>query len=111
MSSVFRQINGLRCLVLQQRSCSHANKRITNNKLKEDLLAKRSVALINKLKGLYCQQIVPLEKYYHFEAFHSPPMGDADFDAKPMILFIGQYSTGKSSMIRYRMDIFRKTYA
>ena len=45
---------------------------------------------------MYKQKILPLEKDYKFEDFHSPGMTDTDFDAKPMVLLIGQYSTGKS---------------
>lgn len=33
-----------------------------------------------------------------------PPLTDQDFDAKPMVLFVGQYSTGKTSMIRYLIE-------
>ena len=36
-------------------------------------------------------------KYAHFS---SPPMGPSDFDAKPMVLIMGQYSVGKTSFIR-----------
>ena len=57
--------------------------------------------VISKLKGLYCHKILPLERHYLFDKFHSPPLSEADFEANPMILMIGQYSTGKSSMIRY----------
>ena len=58
------------------------------------------IELVNKLKRLYCDVVVPLERQYRFEEFYSQPLGDADFEAKAMILFVGQYSTGKSSMIR-----------
>ena len=34
---------------------------------------------------------------YKFGEFYSPIMNDGDFDAKPMVLLIGQYSTGKTS--------------
>ena len=61
----------------------------------------KSSFLIKKLKEVYCHQILPLEKHYHFDKFHSPPMSDADFEANPMILLVGQYSTGKSSFIRW----------
>jgi len=33
-----------------------------------------------------------------------PYMSDADFDAKPMVLLIGQYSTGKTTFIRYLLE-------
>ena len=38
---------------------------------------------------------------YKFGEFYSPIMNDGDFDAKPMVLLIGQYSVGKTSFIRY----------
>ena len=51
--------------------------------------------MVEQLKVMYKQKILPLEKDYKFEDFHSPGMTDTDFDAKPMVLLIGQYSTGK----------------
>lgn len=56
------------------------------------------------LKRLYKQRLKPLEDQYKFSDFHSPPMDDADFDSKPMILLIGQYSTGKTSFIKYLLE-------
>lgn len=52
------------------------------------------------LKILYRQKLLPLEKYYSFSDFHSPSLEDADFDNKPMVLVVGQYSTGKTTFIR-----------
>ncbi|KAL6463471.1 hypothetical protein MHYP_G00278620 [Metynnis hypsauchen] len=56
------------------------------------------------LKMLYRQKLLPLEKYYSFSDFHSPSLEDADFDNKPMILVVGQYSTGKTTFIRYLLE-------
>lgn len=56
------------------------------------------------LKKLYKQKMLPLEEFYRFHDFHSPPLDDPDFDAKPMILLIGQYSTGKTTFIRYLLE-------
>ncbi|CAK9297322.1 unnamed protein product [Gordionus sp. m RMFG-2023] len=56
------------------------------------------------LKRLYKQKIYPLEKEYKFNEFHSPALEDADFDAKPMVLLVGQYSTGKTTFIRYILE-------
>ena len=36
--------------------------------------------------------------------FHYPLLTDEDFDAKPMVLLIGSYSTGKTSFIRYLLE-------
>ncbi|XP_076815595.1 EH domain-containing protein 3-like isoform X2 [Clavelina lepadiformis] len=56
------------------------------------------------LKKLYRNRLKPLEEAYKFHDFHSPPLDNADFDAKPMILLIGQYSTGKTTFIRYLLE-------
>lgn len=53
------------------------------------------------LKKLYKTKLLPLEEHYKFHEFHSPALEDADFDNKPMVLLVGQYSTGKTSFIRY----------
>ena len=36
--------------------------------------------------------------------FFYPLLTDADFDAKPLVLLVGSYSTGKTSFIRYLLD-------
>ena len=56
------------------------------------------------LKKLYATCLKPLEDAYKFHMYHSPPLDEADFDAKPMILLIGQYSTGKTTFIRYLLE-------
>jgi len=56
------------------------------------------------LRKLYKTKMLPLEDFYKFHDFHSPPLDDPDFDAKPMILLIGQYSTGKTTFIRYLLE-------
>ena len=56
------------------------------------------------LKKIYKGKLLPLEDAYDFHEFVSPALNDPDFDAKPMILFVGQYSTGKTSLIRYLLE-------
>lgn len=56
------------------------------------------------LKKLYKQKMLPLEEFYRFHDFHSPALDDPDFDAKPMVLLVGQYSTGKTTFIRYLLE-------
>uniref|UniRef100_A0A7S3NN86 Dynamin-type G domain-containing protein n=1 Tax=Aureoumbra lagunensis TaxID=44058 RepID=A0A7S3NN86_9STRA len=53
-----------------------------------------------ELKKLYKRKMLPLELSSQFGHFASPPLGPADFDAKPMVLLLGQYSVGKTSFIR-----------
>ncbi|XP_061437442.1 EH domain-containing protein 1-like [Lethenteron reissneri] len=56
------------------------------------------------LKKLYRTRLLPLEEHYSFHSFHSPALEDADFDNKPMVLLVGQYSTGKTTFIRYLLE-------
>ncbi|XP_050443770.1 EH domain-containing protein 3-like [Adelges cooleyi] len=59
---------------------------------------------IDSLKSIYKSKLLPLEVRYLYNEFHEPFLTDQDFDAKPMVLFVGQYSTGKTSMIRYLIE-------
>ena len=56
------------------------------------------------LKQLYKNKLYPLEEAYKYHDFHSPALHDPDFDAKPMVLLIGQYSTGKTTFIKYLLE-------
>lgn len=56
------------------------------------------------LRKVYKQKLLPLEEHYKFHDFHSPILDDPDFDAKPMVLLVGQYSTGKTTFIKYLLE-------
>ncbi|WVY90072.1 hypothetical protein V8G54_035586 [Vigna mungo] len=51
-------------------------------------------SIIDGLKRLYRQKLKPLEVTYRFNDMVSPLLTDSDFDAKPMVMLLGQYSTG-----------------
>ncbi|CDS40913.1 Receptor Mediated Endocytosis family member [Echinococcus multilocularis] len=57
--------------------------------------------VIDGLHSLYFKYLLPLETTYRFHEFHSPPLEHADFDSTPIVLLVGQYSTGKTTFIRY----------
>lgn len=57
--------------------------------------------VISGMQEIYETSLKPLEQKYHFQNFHSPLLDEADFKAKPMVLLIGQYSTGKTTFIKY----------
>ncbi|KAM9811969.1 EH domain-containing protein 2-like isoform 2-T2 [Syngnathus typhle] len=57
-----------------------------------------------ELRNLYYKRLLPIEKHYSFHHYHSPSYEDADFDNKPMVLVMGQYSTGKTTFIRYLIE-------
>lgn len=69
---------------------------------KKDPIVLQSV--VDGLKKLYKTKLRPLEEHYLFNDFHSPLMSDADFTAKPMVLLVGQYSTGKTTFIKYLLE-------
>ncbi|XP_068607753.1 EH domain-containing protein 4 isoform X1 [Brachionichthys hirsutus] len=56
------------------------------------------------LQALYTKKLLPLEETYLFHDFHSPALEPADFQSKPMVLLVGQYSTGKTTFIRYLLE-------
>ncbi|KAI8576700.1 hypothetical protein K450DRAFT_255725 [Umbelopsis ramanniana AG] len=56
--------------------------------------------VIERLQTIYNRKIRPLETTYNFEGFHSAPLTGSDIGAKPIVLLLGQYSTGKTSFIR-----------
>mmetsp|Transcript_10070 Transcript_10070/g.14205 ORF Transcript_10070/g.14205 Transcript_10070/m.14205 type:complete len:561 (-) Transcript_10070:92-1774(-) len=58
-------------------------------------------AVIDGLKKIYHTKLKPLEQLYMFDFFNSPLLTDSEFESKPQVLMIGQYSTGKTSFIRY----------
>ncbi|XP_075113000.1 EH domain-containing protein 1-like isoform X2 [Nicotiana tabacum] len=58
-------------------------------------------SIIDGLKKLYVKKLKPLEVAYHFSDFVSPLLANSDFDAKPMVMLLGQYSTGKTTFIKH----------
>lgn len=44
---------------------------------------------------------MPLEQRSFFEHFSAPPVTVEEFEARPQVLLLGQYSTGKTSMVRW----------
>ncbi|XP_023636462.1 EH domain-containing protein 2 isoform X2 [Capsella rubella] len=59
------------------------------------------VTIVDGLKRLYTEKLKPLEVTYRFNDFASPVLTNSDFDAKPMVMLLGQYSTGKTTFIKH----------
>jgi len=49
-------------------------------------------------------KVRPLEEQSLVQHFHYPLLADCDFEARPMVLLVGQYSVGKTSFIRYLLE-------
>ena len=41
-----------------------------------------------------------MQQEYNYHDFHTPMLEDPDFEAKPLVMVMGQYSTGKTTFIR-----------
>ena len=54
-----------------------------------------------RAQALYAEKLRPLEKKSRYHEMGEPALSDAWFDAKPMVLLLGQYSVGKTSFINY----------
>eukprot|EP00457_Paulinella_chromatophora_P002654 gb/GEZN01002659.1/.p1 GENE.gb/GEZN01002659.1/~~gb/GEZN01002659.1/.p1 ORF type:complete len:594 (-),score=89.74 gb/GEZN01002659.1/:568-2349(-) len=60
--------------------------------------------VVEGLKAVYKNKLLKIEEDYKYAAFASPTLNNVDFDAKPMVLLVGQYSTGKTSFIKYLLE-------
>ena len=56
--------------------------------------------LLEGLYDIYEQKILPVESGFKFEAFYSPLLTENEFRGKPLVLLLGQYSTGKTTFIQ-----------
>lgn len=57
--------------------------------------------VIRELKALYKEKLLPIERSCQFNKFHHPEIYDAELMAKPTVLLVGQYSTGKTTFIKH----------
>jgi len=67
-----------------------------------DEVADRTSIIAGRLKTIYRKTVLPVEKRFKYDYFYeSPFLSDVEFDSKPQVMLIGQYSVGKTSFIRY----------
>eukprot|EP00501_MAST-03F_sp_TOSAG23-6_P000495 GSMAST32.ASY1.ANO1.509.1 assembled CDS len=69
--------------------------------------------LSNQLKKLYFNHIKPMEEIYLYDRMVQPLLRSADFDAKPMVLLLGQYSIIQIctfSKLKFKFIFFHKKY-
>ncbi|XP_073027923.1 EH domain-containing protein 1-like [Primulina eburnea] len=74
---------------------SKSSKKVSSNSV---------TSIIDGLKKLYEKKVKPLEVTYRFNDFVSPLLTNSDFDAKPMVMLLGQYSTGKTTFIKHLLQ-------
>ncbi|XP_076149249.1 sarcalumenin isoform X4 [Alosa pseudoharengus] len=62
-------------------------------------------ATLKKLKHIYHSAIKPMEQAYKYNELRQHEVSDAEIAAKPLMLFLGPWSVGKSSMINYLLGL------
>ncbi|KAM6972155.1 sarcalumenin [Aplochiton taeniatus] len=60
---------------------------------------------MKKLQHLYHTAIKPLEQAYKYNELRQHEVTDGEITSKPMVLFLGPWSVGKSSMINYLLGL------
>ncbi|KAJ8923831.1 hypothetical protein NQ315_010413, partial [Exocentrus adspersus] len=70
----------------------------------ESIINRVSEVTLKELKKLYENAIKPLEVLYKYRDLSNRHFGDAEIFSKPLILFMGPWSGGKSSIINYLVN-------
>jgi len=71
---------------------------------KPSKVVEQCLPIIEAIKGIYKNKMKPLEIMYDFPKFYSPCMNDIDFESLPIVMLMGQYSTGKTTFIKYLLE-------
>uniref|UniRef100_A0A0D9ZS69 EH-domain-containing protein 1 n=1 Tax=Oryza glumipatula TaxID=40148 RepID=A0A0D9ZS69_9ORYZ len=88
-------------IVVRHQSELPASANWFNSKSGKKIPLRSVTSIIDGLKKSYIEKLRPLEKTYQFDDFVSPLLTSSDFDAKPMVMLLGQYSTGKTTFIKH----------
>ncbi|XP_012263184.2 protein starmaker isoform X2 [Athalia rosae] len=74
------------------------------NEEKERAIQKAADIVLRDLKRLYDTAIKPLETLYKYRDLSNRHFGDPEIFSKPLVLFMGPWSGGKSSIVNYLLD-------
>ncbi|XP_077172291.1 sarcalumenin isoform X2 [Paroedura picta] len=74
-------------------------------KLKEDKPVDDYSATLQRLRKIYHSSIKPLEQSYKYNELRQHEITDGEITSKPMVLFLGPWSVGKSTMINYLLGL------
>ncbi|XP_023611020.1 sarcalumenin isoform X1 [Myotis lucifugus] len=84
------------------RDRSHIEKTLM---LVEDKPADDYSAVLQRLRKIYHSSIKPLEQSYKYNELRQHEITDGEITSKPMVLFLGPWSVGKSTMINYLLGL------
>ncbi|XP_056392656.1 sarcalumenin [Hyla sarda] len=74
-------------------------------KLADEKPADDYTAVLQKLRKIYHSSIKPLELSYKYNELRQYEISDGEITSKPMVLFLGPWSVGKSSMVNYLLGL------
>ncbi|XP_069840227.1 sarcalumenin isoform X2 [Dendropsophus ebraccatus] len=74
-------------------------------KLSEEKPADDYTAALQRLRKIYHSSIKPLELSYKYNELRQYEITDGEITSKPMVLFLGPWSVGKSTMINYLLGL------
>lgn len=86
------------------RSRDHITKilRLDEDASEDELTVEKSADIVLRdLKRLYENSIKPLEVLYKYRDLSNRHFGDPEIFSKPLVLFMGPWSGGKSSILNY----------
>ncbi|XP_076434068.1 sarcalumenin isoform X1 [Peromyscus maniculatus bairdii] len=84
------------------RDRSHIEKTLMLN---EDKPSDDYTAVLQRLRKIYHTSIKPLEQSYKYNELRQHEITDGEITSKPMVLFLGPWSVGKSTMINYLLGL------
>merc|ERR1719357_1386220 len=67
-------------------------------------------AALERLRKIYHTSIKPMEQAYKYNELRQHEISDGEITSKPMVLFLGPWSVGKSSMINYLLGLSDSPY-
>ncbi|XP_066509472.1 sarcalumenin-like isoform X1 [Hoplias malabaricus] len=67
--------------------------------------SEKFTATLKKLQNIYHTAIKPMEQAYKYKELRQHEVSDAEISSKPMVLFLGPWSVGKSTMINYLLGL------
>jgi N-terminal EH-domain containing protein len=70
----------------------------------EDAIHKTADVILKELKKIYDNAIKPLEVQYKYRDLSNRHFGDPEIFSKPLVLFMGPWSGGKSTILNYLTD-------
>ncbi|KFD46197.1 hypothetical protein D918_08788 [Trichuris suis] len=61
--------------------------------------------IVDASRLYYREKVLPVEQALNLDIIYGPPMCDAEFGSPPLLLFLGPFSSGKTTMIRYMLNM------